>query len=135
MAGGVTKTPDFIFRPAIRLKQALAAGTSITNATSAYEIVVIAGSARGIVRAKFSQAATLFLYFVGPDTQFATGTGTTGAATVNTQYASNQPGSVALAANTENFLTFTHNGEGYLQVLITAGGTTGTVSFVDVACI
>jgi hypothetical protein len=138
MAGGLTKTPDFIFRPARRLIQQLAVGTSILAAGNAYEVVIVAGSARGIVRCKFTQTGTLALNFVGPDTQFVTQqvAGASGAATILTNYTSNQPGSIALVANAENFVAFTHNGEGYLQVLVTnTSGSTGTITYCDVACI
>ena len=123
-------------RPHYRLQGALAAGAAIANATDVSEIVPIAGMSRVAIHAKTATAGgTLKAYFVAPvaadSTSLTLANGQLDPAKV-TAYDDTAASNVTLTAGTSNTMTVTCNGERYLKVTITGGGT-GTVTFVDIA--
>lgn len=128
--------PDICTTGQFRLKGALAAGAAIANATDVQEVVNVRGAARVRVYAKTATAGgTLKLSAIesvttdDEDPYLSPGEIDPAKVTAITDGA---PDDVTLTAATTGHIDFTCNGESWLLVTITGGGT-GTISMVELA--
>jgi hypothetical protein len=109
------------WRPPIRCKQKLAAGTVIAIGDQNAEVINVLAAGRIRIIAKYGAAGTLAAKWRLADNA------------TNVAVAGALPATVALVANTENFLDIPNNpGHAFLEVSILDGGAGGTVTYVDV---
>ncbi len=112
-----TPTPTRINLSHVRLLTSLAVAAALTNGSPVSQVIPIAGCPAGRVRWKSTCAGTLKGEFCSSDGE--------------TVYATAQPASVAIVANTENYFDFNPRGEAYFKITFTPSAD-GAVTFCDV---
>lgn len=127
--------PDICQPGQFRLNGALAAGTAIANSTDYQEVVNVRGAARVRVYAKTATAggtlkASAIESVSTDDENPELSPGEIDPSKV-TAITAGAPADVTLTAGTANYIDMTLNGENWLLVTITGGGT-GTISWVEV---
>lgn len=142
------KIPEVVYRPHVRLKppSPFAVGAAFTNAVAISHLIAIPNCRGFIIRLLTATGGgTLAAQFVSPDS-FHDDRAATVADVIGTVYTSNQPGTVAIVAGTENALIVSsypayngttlvppaYNGESYVNIKFTPGAN-GTVTYCDFA--
>lgn len=140
MAPTPKSTPKFTNRPWRRLSRSgshngLGVGVATAAAGVRYEVVEVAGAGTLNVRIKMSgNGGTIDLIPLGPDFDPAQRTkNIVFASLVGTQYTTNTPSQVAIAAGVESLIQATCLGEGLFLVKVTGLVGAGAITYCDIS--